>query len=645
MKLFFCSLCFILLTLTNHAQTIFFKEDFNKYTTLKVGGHWNTNTYTAQYGWRTSEMYNLYCSWSKIPQYIFKEKVAAISDCEGFVPRPNHDVLMYTPHISLGAAKNGVILKYDSYFNGRGTGSTAEKATIEISLNNGQSWTVLDNVTPGSTDDSMSAKYVNLTPYKGNPNILIGFRYNDGGGVHDQGGWAVDNIEIYESEKNDIGLTVFTPLEEPKSYAAIGSAYTHTGRVFNYGTDTVYNYTVNYQKGNGSILSYNVIATLPPLSAFDFTHPVPDTILSIGTADVIAWVELAGDTVADNDTIHTALRGAHFIPKKVVVLEEGTGNWHGYAPQGMVLKNLLETDSKTSIISIHTGDPMEYKSYDDYIYGIDQSYTAQYYLLDRKYNAAPSSLVKLANSYNQHFGFAELDMHAYTVGNDMWLTTTVKPAIDMQGDYRLAMVLTENNVSGSGEEWNQRNFFSGGKRGPMGGFENKPDTILSADIDYDHVAREIIPSPNGLPFRKEMKYGESYVHKFHAEINPSWNKNNLMAIVMLINNEDSTILNSNRLHHFLNVSSIEKNQLKLRLYPNPATDYTNITFETFTSSKDVSIIITDITGRVVKQIATKSIIKGDNSIQLSTDQFLPGIYLITLINEGYSTTSKLIVSH
>ena len=55
------------------------------------------------------------------------------------------------------------------------------------------------------------------------------------------------------------------------------------------------------------------------------------------------------------------------------------------------------------------------------------------------------------------------------------------------------MVLTENNVTGTGSGYAQANYYSGGGQGNMGGYES--ELIRSAsDMSYHFVARTIQPS-------------------------------------------------------------------------------------------------------------------------------------------------------
>src|SRR5690606_30543422 len=98
-----CTLALFVLGIhITNAQQVIFKEDFNLMPGLGLSNGWRTSS-TAPIGWRTSDMYNLYCSYSYIPKYTFWAKVAAISGCYGDKggPRNNSNVLAYTANINL----------------------------------------------------------------------------------------------------------------------------------------------------------------------------------------------------------------------------------------------------------------------------------------------------------------------------------------------------------------------------------------------------------------------------------------------------------------------------------------------------------------------------------------------------------------
>lgn len=641
----------ILLTIalvnTTFSQNLIFSENFDKYSGLGIGGGWNTSIRTGVVPWRTSDMYNLYCANSKVPQQNFWDRVAAINDCHDprFGPVNNSNVLMYTPSINLSGA-TGAILKFDSYFNKQNDNGHIEQATVEVSVNNGVSWTVIHSIPPGATDDSFSTHYINLSAYRGYSNLLIGFRYADKGGDHQQGGWALDNIELFEPYNKDLALTMFTPQDSLDSYTQINNTIVHQGVVYNFGNDTADSFIINYRRDTGPVLSDTFNIPLPSLSSYHFSHKIPDTITRAGVTNITAWVSFMGDQNHQNDTLKVRARGVYFIPGKLVVVEEGTATWNGFGPKGIVYMHILDDDYNASLISIHNGDPMENAPYSDYLYDL-KYYSEPYFLVDRHLNVDATSLPALVNKYNEHFGFADIELRGVVEGNKVRVYTTVIPAVDIQADLRLAMVLTENNVRSIDSGYEQKNFYAqpAKKLGPMGGFETRGDPVPASEIVYDFVARDVVPSADGdSTFPNRLEYGKRYTHTFETELKPEWDKYNMLAIVMLLNNDDTIILNSNKLTYFLDISKTSNEDVNTVLYPNPANDICYLEFDVEKVGDLKEIIVTDINGRIVNSLPVDNIPR-PGRIPINTHALIPGIYIVNLKSDKTSIALKMQVVH
>jgi len=636
----------ILFAMTNTviAQQVLYKEDFNLMPGLGLSGGWLTKQ-SGAVGWRTSDMYNLYCSYSVIPQYAFWARVAAISGCYGDKggKRNNKDVLAYTKSINLSAVQGGAILKYDSYFNRLNAYFKYEKATVEVSINDGATWTVVQDVPAGSGTDSFTTFYINLSQYVGYGNVRIGFRYSDQGVDHKYGGWAIDNIELFRPAKNDMELVQFSPVDTLTGYAAVNTTVVHTGKVLNKGLDTIHSFTVNYRRGGSYILSQQFNVTLPPLAQHDFTHNIPDTIFQLGKTDIAAWVSAAGDANHTNDTVHTWVNGAYFMPKKLVAVEEGTGTWNHFGPRGLVYMSALHYDNEACLVSVHSTDPMGMKPYSDYFYTLNYV-SGQFFMLDRKY-VEPTELFTAFNRYQQHFGFADLEMHGGVYGNEIEVGVTVKPAVDITGDFRLLLVITEDNVTGKGAGWDQVNGYAGGVMGKMGGFEAEPDPVPVEHVDYNFVARAILPAPaGGAPFANELKHNGNYYKKFNHRLEEHWDKNKLRAIVMLFRTDDTLVLNSNKLNYFLNVAGGEKEQALTGIYPNPADDHTMLQFEAKANSR-ADVLVTDMSGRTILHIPVLQTVAGKNQVNIPTANLPGGLYIVNVITEQAKHSLKLQVVH
>lgn len=626
-----------------YGQQVIYKENFDFMPGLSLSGGWTT-TQSGAVGWRTSDMYNLYCSYSVIPQYRYWAKVAAISGCYGDKggPRNNSNVFAATKVIDLSAVSNGAFLRFDSYFNGLVVNGKAEKATIEVSVNNGP-WAVVYDVPKGATQDSFATWYVDLSAYKGNNNVRIGFRYSDQGENQQYGGWAIDNIELFRPAQKDLALESFSPSDTLQAYATVNNTYIHYGSIINKGLDTIHSFSIRYKRGNGYFLedAYNI--PIPPLGRFSFTHAVPDTITTQGKTDITAWVETPGDAVHKNDTVYNKIYGAYFMPKKLVAVEEGTGTWNMLAPRGHVYMNTLNSDHEACLVSIHTGDPMEHEPYISYLYAL-KYYSAHYFLLDRQY-VDPNSFFNTFNQYNKRFGYADLEMRGVVYGDMAFVDVTVKPALDIKGDFRLILVLTENNLRGSTKEWAQVNGFAGNKMGPMGGYEMKADPVPAAEMNYNFVARAVSPDPGGdTTVPNELKYSAPYFHKLSCKLDPSWDKNKLSAIVMLLRNDDTLVLNSNRLSYFLNVAGTGSTDVQTGIYPNPANEATTLQF-TGTPGSKADIIVTDINGRTLWRHTIADTQQGMNQLQIPTAGLPQGLYIVNIRTGQSSHSLKLNVLH
>ncbi len=79
----------------------------------------------------------------------------------------------------------------------------------------------------------------------------------------------------------------------------------------------------------------------------------------------------------------------------------------------------------------------------------------------------------------------------------------------------------------------------------------------------------------------------------------------------------------------------------LQVYPNPFSSSTTIDFN-LSESKNISILITDVTGRTVKTIPTKNLQSGKSKIELNLSELNSGIYFCQIKSIENNQTIKLI---
>jgi len=638
--LFFFVCCYV------KAQTVVFFEPFDELPSYSITG-WG-RSFSGAVPWQSGISSQLVpCMSGYMADEANLNKIAAICDCKADIrafPQNDSNVLTYTPAIHM-ASVSGAWLKYDSYFEKYVLGSDTEKATVEISTDSGVTWTVIQNVPANLSLGSFSTYYIDLSAYDHTPNIWIGFRYRDDGGGFMMG-WAVDNVEVFVPAHKDIAMLAVTPTDSLQRYVVLNNTYTHSGTVFNAGLDTIHAFYVKYQQmPSGIVYTDSVVGVnIPKYSSYSFIHNVPDTITSTGITNIRMWAELIGDTIHYNDSAKTKLQGAYFKPSKLLAIEDGEGTWNGYSPKCWVYMNKEPTtDINAALITIHDHDTMAVYDYDEYLYYLHWDYIP-YILVDRR-KIIIDSFFSVIRQRKDDFGFADLNLNGSMDGDSLTVNIELKPAIDLTGDNRLILVLTEDNVGSNDRAFQQVNAFAGGTMGAMGGFELKPDTVLAKDMYYNFVARKVVPSPGGaagaLPVT--LVHNTTYHYSLGAKLDSKWDINKVKAIVLLYRNDDSTILNSSELSYYLNINKKQNITVDAGVYPNPASTFLKVWISVVDEGKGI-LSITDLTGALLYK--EKIMLSGGrNEYILPVNQFSNGFYLINIISETNKRTLKLEIMH
>ncbi len=571
-------------------------------------------------------------------------KVACIADC-GVLPRNNSDVLTYTPRINMTSV-SGAWLKYDSYYRHAYSGSDTESATVEVSIDGGTSWAVLQVVPANASYGSFATYYIDLAAYSHDTDVRIGFRYSDGGGSLQ--GWAIDNVTVFVPATRDLALLSLTPADSLLGYVQTGYGFTHQAQIYNAGLDTIHSFMLNYTLAGGSIKSDTISGVnILPFTTNTFTHSIPDSVFTLGKHKVTMWVSLDSDAYAYNDSATNFLNGTSFYPQKKLAIESGEGTYNGWSPRNAhYMHSVRGHDADACLISVHEYDPMVDSPYHDFLQSLHWNYVP-YILFDRRTSVPIDSFPYYFGVQKQFFGFADLQLSSGGYyGNTMSVNVNVAPAVDLHGDYRLALVITEDGVKGTDSSYDQVNNYAGGSLGAMDGFESKPNPVPATDMTYDFVARTISPGPEGVPgmLPADMLVGNTYHYTLNATIDPAWQGGPLTAIVLLISHDDSTVLNSNQLNVPLKIDMPTASLLTAGVYPNPAQDCANLYFD-LARNQAVSIAISDISGRQLMQLPVLVGNPGRKKVPMPVGGLPNGIYFVRVLTEDGNKSVKLEVLH
>lgn len=300
-------------------------------------------------------------------------------------------------------------------------------------------------------------------------------------------------------------------------------------------------------------------------------------ILTLFTAGLMTFSAVASETVP----VHRPL------------IEEYTGTWCGWCVRGLVGMELLGLTFGDEFIgvAIHEGDAMEVlpeSQYPNYVYGFPTAFVERSTEVDPFYGIGYTSggIVSDMRQFAALPTIAGIDVTALWVDEDMtainvdvntWFTTD-----DENGHYALEIMLIIDDIYGSGNGWNQSNYYSGNttyaKDRYLGPWVQKPSSVSGIHF-YDVLVGTSRVISGSLPQSIVAYQDYNYKYTFTLSNLPKpsliQNKDNLHVIAVVVDTSNGHAINANRCYidEFVNLT------------PGDVTGDGNITIE------DVTVLI------------------------------------------------------
>jgi polyhydroxybutyrate depolymerase len=248
---------FLLISQFISAQTILLSEDFE---TQAFPSGWTQNTNASDGGWilgTSTELESQYWSITTHGNFIATNDDAC--DCD-----KSMDYLIMPPLDF--SASTVIVLEFNNYFDGGFLSGGTEVATIEYSLDNGISWSILEEI-EGTDDGSWDSQIIDLSSLSGNGNVLLAFHYFD-----DDNwlfGWAIDDVLVYEPEGLDLALS---SVQVPPVINAPNNLLI-TGTVTNNGLNEINSFDISWNIGGMNYSTTFSGLSIPSLGIYSFSHP------------------------------------------------------------------------------------------------------------------------------------------------------------------------------------------------------------------------------------------------------------------------------------------------------------------------------------------------------------------------------------
>ena len=409
-----------------------------------------------------------------------------------------------------------------------------------------------------------------------------------------------------------------------------------------------YNGTTTVETFNFSSLASKEVITLEStntISLIDGPHDLKATILKVnGVTDTEA---------ADNVTIKVI---DPIIPaeNKLVIAEEGTGTWCGWCPRGAVaMENAAhEFEGFFQGIAVHNGDPMAIANYDTGLGTLISGFPSA--VVDRgsdidpgnipsafftQLTVEPSAILTNGATYN-------------SATNELNVSITVELTDDISDDWKIACTLVENDVTGTGSGYGQRNYYAGGGSGVMGGYEDLPSTVPASQMVYDDVARAISPNFTGYSgFSGTTQSGNTKTFNFTFQLDPDWKTDDMHIVGLLMNSagkidngSTSTIDEAVASGYVSGTNVLGTNELvfnpaEVNVYPNPVVNELTIEL-TGDTEQTITYSIVDVVGKVVLSGTT---INNNSVIKLDVSSFKKGVYFINFSDRHENVVQKIVI--
>jgi hypothetical protein len=640
-------------------------EDFEN----GIPSGWTQTTLATDGGWIAGNNGGLSSQSFAIPAH---SNMLATND-DGCDCDKSMDILETSSYDLSSYIGEAIRIKMDLFFLlGTYQGAT-ESLELMISVNGG-SWNSIHTFS-GSTE-WQEATFIDISAYAGESDVKFAFNYSDGAGW--TFGAAIDNFTIEIPNEHDIKLT---SVKVPP-YSATDVPQIIKGVITNLGGSVESAISVTWTDGTNTNTA-NLTGSLNPGQSMMFEHPDGISLASGTSITVDVEVGITGDAnLANNELTGYTVEGVAFWPNKVVVGEEGTGTWCGWCPRGMVGMEYMEEEYGEDWIGIavHNGDPMTNDDYDSWMAGQISGYPSG--LVDREGDIDPSAAILEQNFLVaiEKFAYASIGvMPLIDENEEVEVRIDVKFAVDMEEDMSVAVMLVEDGLTGTGNDWSQANYYSGGGSGQLTGagldWHNEPGSV--AGLTFNDVARDPLLGADGddgiIPGSVEEGQIVNYVMaKF--DWNQDYDKENTRFVVMLLNDNTGEVINAVE-SYLMDLIIVENNGVtyyvidgdtfqlwddeylvptgienttqiaEVKVFPNPSSNLVSISSGMITDQSNIQIF--DMTGKMILNRNDLGVqqTRFGNGVKVDVSTLPTGLYKLVITNDDSSIKQSISVMH
>lgn len=607
-----------------------FSEDFESVTAPALPAGWSQVTAATDGGFNTSsDLTSQFFGFPAHTQYVGTND--DICNCD----KANEQLTSS----AIAIPATGTHVASFEYILGAYYGETGE---FGVSTDGGTTFTSLATLDPtnGGGDHVWTNASFNLSAYAGQTVNLVWM-------YHDNADWGsgliIDDVSVFALPAVDMEMTALT-----MNPTIVAGNATVSGTVTSLGADNITSIDVTWNDGSG-LNSETFTVNLNYGDTYNFSHGTTLTAVAGQTYSLDVCVVATSDVDASNDCMTGSVSAVSQIVNKVTVGEEKTGEWCGWCPRGAVaLANMSISNPNDFIgIAVHNADDMAIAAYDGSIGNyIPGGYPGAG--VDRVVDGDPGDFASMHASRAGMVPPASISVATDADANTVTVTVTSDFVGGLTGDYRLAAVLVEDAVSGSG----QVNYYNDGSAGALaypnaGSMPNLNWVGAGATVSpvlHDHVAvalgdNQINGAAGSLP--GTLSDGDSESHTYTFTRNSAWKISDMHAVGMLVNASTGEILNAGKASFDTQgLISQEAANFEISAMPNPTNGVSNIVVELKTAA-EMNLVIVDVLGNEVYNNGNQTLEAGTHSTKVDLSNNAEGVYFAKVNLNGTVKTIKI----
>ncbi len=351
-----------------------------------------------------------------------------------------------------------------------------------------------------------------------------------------------------------------------------------------------------------------------------------------------------------------------------VVLEDYTGTWCGFCPDGTtIMNNIIGNYPNVIGVANHNNDPLA----NSYSNAIDQGLNVTAYpngSIDRfKFPNDPKVSVSRGKWVSYCAQRLNVTSPVNVAINSSYDGTTRKVAVTVTagfvgnvsapagGDLRISVVLLESGIVLSSSPQSNYMGQSCSSPNPSSQWYTYPCSI--SNFIHDHTARVNIANDNwgdNTVIPSSVTAGQNFTATYNYTVPASWNDAKMKVLAFVSNYHPSNpfqrdILNANETNNLNGAVGIEETAGEGLLgshgvTPNPVSDLASVVFQ-LNETSNVRVNIYNALGQYVTTLTDRQLTPGQHAFYWDAVNSENGLYFYEIQTDANVVTGKILVSH